>query len=212
MIIHNVEQGSPEWTALRLGIPTASCFAKILTPKEWKLSKSAGPYMRELIAEWVLGYSPKDDTTLFMDRGHQLEPEAIAHYEMQKDCDVRRVGFITNDAGTVGCSPDGLIGKDGGLEVKCPGPIAHLGYLLDGDFSEYRCQIQGGLWIADREWWDFESYHPNLPPLIERVYRNDVMIQALSSAVAEFTEKLGGEKDRLRAMGCIAALDQVVAA
>jgi hypothetical protein len=209
MIAFDMEQNSPEWLAVRLGRPTASAFSKIITPKEMKLSKSSRPYLNELVAEWVLGYSPKDDASLFMERGHEIEPEAIKYYEMVKDVKVQRVGFCMLDDGSAGCSPDGLVGEDGGLEVKCLGAIGHVDYLLNGDFSEYRAQIQGGLWITGRAWWDFLAYHPNMPPLLVRVERDEVFIAALAAAVTEFAAKLALAKDQMRAGGTVAVLDNL---
>lgn len=211
MIVIDCEQGSPEWLAVRLGRPTASCFSKLLTPKTMKPSASAKPYLNQLVAEWMLGYSPKDDQSLFMERGHELEPKAIEFYEMTKGVDVQRVGFIMTDDGSAGCSPDGLVGEDGGLEVKCLGAIGHVDYLLNGDFSEYKTQIQGGLWITGRSWWDFLAYHPDMPPLLVRVERDEAYIAALAAAVADFTGKLAIAKDAMRAMGAKAVLDLVAA-
>ena len=103
MKIHHVTQGSPEWTALRIGIPTASAFDKIITPAKGQLSKSSRPYAFLLVAEQLLGRTLDSLEGLeWIERGKELEPQAVRMYEFAEDCETAPVGFITSDDGRMG--------------------------------------------------------------------------------------------------------------
>jgi len=206
MIRLDVPQGGAEWIAARLGLPTASQFHRILTPKTLKPSEQAVGYLHELLAEWLLGEPVSPEVSQFMERGQELEEQAVAWYEMQHDVTVDRVGFCLLDDRRAGCSPDGLIGTDGGLEIKCPSAAVHVGHLLDVDAGRYTLQIQGGLWITEREWWDFVSYHPTLPVASLRVHRDERIIAALASAVGAFSARLAEARVALEARGIAPAL------
>lgn len=212
MIVLNCEQGSQEWIDARLGIPTASQLHRVLTPKTAELSKQADDYINELVAEWALGRPAEDfDTTIFMDRGKELEPEAFAWYELEHNCDVEKVGFVLRDDRSVGCSPDGLIPNGPGLELKCPSAKQHVEYMLTGDWSKYRVQVQTGLWVCERDRWHWMSYYPELPPVLIEVPRDDIFIAKLDAAMRQFTDKLAFAKERAKALGCIPALESVSA-
>ena len=186
-----VIQGSSEWAALRAGIPTASKFDKIVTPGG-ALSKSAGKYMRFLVAERLLGEPIEEFHGHWMDKGSQTEAEAVNFYEYQKNLDTVKVGFITNAAETIGASPDRLVGDVGLLEIKCPIAEIHMAYLLeDGSpYEEYRVQVQGQLWIAQREWADAVSYYAGLPYALGRTERNEGFIEILRNEIGEFCVRL----------------------
>lgn len=200
MIIHDVEQGTPEWLRLRLGIPTASQFTRLVTPKTRKLSGSIDGYVNELLAEWFIGEPVVEIDSPWMSRGRELESEARAWYSMDIGADVRQVGFVTDDEATAGCSPDGLVGDAGGVEIKCPSAGVHVGYMLGGD-HKYELQMQGCMWLTDRQWWDFVSYNPSLPPYRVRYERDNDLIQVLSLAVELVTERLDAGRDRLAELG-----------
>lgn len=190
MIIHNVAQGTPAWLALRSGIPTASNFKKILTPTG-KPSTQAADYMNQLLAEFVVGHPFEGPKTQWMERGSEMEDEAVKAYAFATDTDPAEVGFITNDAGTVGVSPDRLVGDGALLEIKCPSPNTHVGYMLTGSVEDdYTPQLQGQLWIAERESVDIVSYHPELPVVIIKVNRNEEYIAKLAAAVNHFLDKM----------------------
>lgn len=201
MIIHDVEQGSQAWLDLRVGVATASQFDQIITPKTQKPSASMAKYAYKLLAEKALGQSLDDASSMWMERGKELEPEARAWYELTQGVDVRQVGFITSDDGLVGCSPDGLVGEDGGLEIKCPSATVHMGYLLGGVEDAYKCQVQGGLWVTGRAWWDFLSYCPGLPPVLLRFTRDAGFIASLESAMGEFQALVRRHRATLEALG-----------
>lgn len=191
MIIHPCKQGEKKWRELRCEKPTASNFDKILTPKTLKPSASAFPYLCQKFAERDMG--PLDEASAqFMERGTKLEDRAHGWYAWEYDAEVQEVGFVTNDAEDVGCSPDGLVGNDGGLEIKIPGPKQHVAYLLRPEtlVAAYRLQVQGCLWICERQWWDIVSWHPSLPKVSRRVERDEPLIEKLAAAVAAFNEQL----------------------
>lgn len=190
ILYRDIQQGSAAWLELRAGIPTASNFHKILTPTG-KPSTSAEGYLHSLLAERMLGRPLVEHVTMWMDRGRELEAEAVDFYSFTRDQDTERVGFITNDAGTIGASPDRLVGDAGLLEIKVPKESTHVGYLLKGRVEqEYMPQIQGQLWIAERQWIDLLAFHPELPPALVRVDRDEEFIARLATATTTFTEWL----------------------
>jgi len=185
-IYRDLEQRSDEWHRLRAGVATASNFDKLLTPTG-KPSTQIDAYASQLVAERMTGHTISLEQSAWMQRGTEIEPEASAYYELERDAEVEEVGLILRDDGRVGCSPDGLVGDDGMVEIKVPAPHTHVDYLLSGELpGKYRAQVQGQLWIAEREWCDFISYHPELPALIVREYRDEDYIAAL----AESADKL----------------------
>lgn len=208
MRILNVEQGSPEWMDARLGIPTASAYDKIITPKTLKPAKG-DTYRNQLLAEWLLGYAIDWGTSsAWTERGRDLESEARAFYELTRDVEVTPVGFVARDDGQTGGSPDGLIGEDGGLEIKCPAIHTHVGYMLKPSLlsDEYRCQVQGYLYLTGRNWWDLMSYCPGLPEVMIRVERDAPFMDAFEPALAAFLADLDTAKERLAEHRQIAAL------
>jgi hypothetical protein len=191
MIVHDCIQGTPEWLQLRAGIPTASEFSRILTPKG-ALSKSADAYLNELLAERILHEPLAKAVTMWMQRGSEHEAEAVGYYEMARSVDTVPVGFCTNDTRTIGASPDRLVGEDGLLEIKVPSPGIHVGYLLSavGAGDEYKNQIQGQLWVTGRQWVDIMSYNPGMPEALVRFERDEAHIETLSAAVLAFSDRL----------------------
>ena len=206
MIALDVEQGSSAWYEARLGIPTASRFGSILTPKTRKYASGAATYRNELIAEWMLGYPLDDASTDWMARGSELEAEAIRYYEFQRELEVTRVGFILRDDGKVGGSPDGLVGNDGGLEIKCFSAGHHVGCLL-GEDPATMTQVQGNIWLAEREWWDVLAYSPSFPPVLSRVGRDDKYITDLEKALGKFLDELDAAKRLIEGMGAAGRID-----
>jgi len=190
-IYRDVVQGTTEWKQLRLGIPTASQFHRIVTPKGAP-SKSQEGYRHELLAERLLGEELEGFESPWMTRGKDKEQEAVYFYQLQRGLDIERVGFVLNDAGTVGASPDGLVGEDGTAEIKVCKPSVHVGYLLqDGTaYAEHQIQVQGQLWVAERQWSDLICYCPGLPSAIHRAERDEPFIASLAKEMALFVEKL----------------------
>jgi len=182
MQILTCEQGTKEWLAARLGRPSASQFHKLITATG-KPSSSADGYINTLIAERILGYSEPVFVSEWMTRGNELEPDARAMYELITDTEVEEVGFILDNSGEFGCSPDGLVGE-GGVEIKCPAPHNHIEWSRKGVCpSKHYAQVQGCMWITERDWWDFMSYHPEMKPFIVRVERDQEFIDKLAKQV-----------------------------
>lgn len=191
MIILDVEQQSAEWNAARRGIPTASCFDKIITTGG-KSSTQGQKYLWQLAGERIAGTSEEGFKSAYMQRGNDVEAEAREFYELIMDCTVQRVGICYPDASKrYSCSPDGLVGNDGGIQIKCPSMAVHVGYLLENKLpTEYFTQIQGELLCTGRKWWDFISYYPGIKPLIIRVERDEAFISKLKDALDAFCAEL----------------------
>jgi len=201
MIAVTCEQGTDDWRRARMGIPTASQFDRILTPKKRQLAAGRFTYRNELLAEWYFGEPVDTPATQFMVRGTELEPEALARYELEFRCDVERVGFVTSDDGRYGCSPDGLVDGVNGLEIKSYDAVHHIGLLLDPDDEAHVCQVQGSTFITEADYWVLMRYHPSLPPVYVKAQRDAGFIAELSSAIDQFCDELAEAKERLLAMG-----------
>lgn len=189
------EQNSPEWHAARLGIPTASRFDEVLAEGKGSApSKTRRTYMLKLMGEKLTGEQMYDYQNSHMERGHTMEDDARRLYVFAKDVEVQRVGFVRNEftANLVaGCSPDSLIEDDGMLEIKTKLAHLQLEVLLSDELPPaHKAQVQGQLWVAEREWVDFCSYWPKLPPFIKRVYRDDVYIKHLAKGVEIFCNEM----------------------
>ena len=184
MIILDMEQGSDEWLAARLGRPSASMFSKLITTKG-KPSTQAGGYINKLAGERLSGESEAFYTNEHMVRGTELEPEAREAYEFISGNDVLEVGFIVNTGFEYGCSPDGLIGTDGGIEIKCPAATTMMKYYQDNEelVKAYYQRIQGCMWVTKRDWWDAFAYHPKMKHVLVRVPRDDAFIEKLAVEV-----------------------------
>lgn len=184
MIIHDCIQYEPDWWALKSGVPSSSEFNRIITPARGELSKQAVQYLCELIAEPITG----EDESAFNEsewviRGRELESEALDWLAFARGIESTKVGFITNDDETVGCSPDAMKangkGYDYGIEIKCPKGSTHVGYLLKGALPDfYKPQVHGSMYITGLPW-KFMSYHPRFDPLVVNVKPD------------EYTEKVG---------------------
>jgi hypothetical protein len=196
MKILDVEQGTMEWALARLGIPTASQFDRILTPKTRKASTSRDAYRAELLAEWLMGQPLDWGTSAWMERGTELEDEARRWYEMDRGVDVQTVGVVVRDDGLVGGSPDGLVGEDGGLEIKCPAAVQHVKYMLGVDELAHVGQVQGYLYLTGRKWWDVLSYNPDLPPVVKRVERDEDYLAALVPLLDELVAQVVADREK----------------
>lgn len=188
--IHEMSQGTPEWFAVRRGLPTASMFSTIMAKgKGGAESKTRQTYLYKLAGEIITGEPMDNFSNHHMERGHEMEPAAREFYSFMQDVEPVQVGFITN--GPKGCSPDSLIGENGMLEIKTKLPHLMLAVLEADDFpSEHRAQCQGQLWVAEREWVDLVCYWPKMPPFIKRAYRDEAFISLLSAAVDQFNDEL----------------------
>jgi hypothetical protein len=200
MIVHDCEQGSPDWFKVRAGIPTASEFATVMASgRGGGESKTRRTYMLKLAGEILTGEPMESYTNAHMERGKVMEDEARDIYSFMQDVEPEPVGFISN--GNKGCSPDSLIGKAGMVEIKTKLPHLQIDVLLKDEMPpEHKAQCQGQLWVAEREWVDFVSYWPGLPLFVKRIHRDEDYIASLSNAVDEFNAELSHMVARIKAM------------
>lgn len=184
------EQQTPEWYAIRAGRPTASSFDKIVTTKG-EPSKQSIKYLYKLAGEFVSGQPEETYQNGAMLRGCEMEEEARNLYQVINDVEVQKVGFCLADSEKYGASPDGLIGEDGLLEIKCPTLAVHVEYLLGGKMpSTYFQQVQGQLLVTGRKYCDFLSYYPAIKPFIVRVERDKAFLKALEVELEVFCQQL----------------------
>jgi hypothetical protein len=212
MKIYMVEQRSDAWRHLRLGIPTASNFSKIVTPKKCELSKSAADYALRLVAERLLNMTSESSIeNPWMERGTVMEADAARHYEFLHDVTTIPVGFITTDDGRMGCSPDRLVAGDQkvAVEIKCQAPHVHLNYLLNGTDDHYAAQIHGQILIAELERVDLFSYHPAMPAALIKTMPDDAYKAKLSAALSKFCDTLDDMHKRALALGAFQPLRRV---
>lgn len=200
MITEDVIQGSDEWKKFRIGIPTASNFSKIITSKG-EPSKQAQKYMYQLAGERVSGIREESYQNANMERGIQMEAEAIEFYELVTGSKVLPCGIgFCDEKRLYAASPDGLVGDDGCVEIKCPIMSTHVEYLLDNKLpTEYFQQVMEQLLVTGRKWVDFVSYYGGLRPLIIRVERNEVFIESLRSELQKFCIELDKITEQIRA-------------
>lgn len=196
----DIEQRSEEWFNQRLGIPTASNYSQLITSKG-EPSRQARTYIDKLIAQRLTGKRESSFTTEHIERGIEMEPRAVAWYEFERDVEVVETGFHRHPELDTGCSPDGLVGEDGLLEIKCPAPHTHVKYLRAEKVpTEYYPQVQGQIWVMGREWCDFLSFHPEMPKLLIRVERDEQFIAALEEQVTKACEIIDKETNQLKGM------------
>lgn len=193
IVIDDVEQGTPEWFALRLGNPGASNIDKIIT-NEGKPSKQRDDYMMTLAGELVCGKQEETYKSLAMMNGSEREESARQLFSMAHDVEVRKVGLVYKDEKKLfHCSPDGLLLTTPGLEIKCPMLKTHVKYLLAGVLPvEYFGQVQMSMYVCGFDTWYFMSYYEGLPPLILEVHRDEKYIEKLEPALNKFCEDLQG--------------------
>lgn len=186
--ILEMEQRSAEWFKARAGVPSASEFDKIVT-LTGEASKSRKKYMYQLVGEKLGAIVEDSYQNQAMLRGIELEAEARSLYEIARDS-VKEVGFCLHESG-FGASPDGFVGEDGLVEIKCPTLAVHIEYLLNNKLPvEYVQQVQGQMLVTDRKWNDFVSYYPGVKPLIVRVERDEKFISLLKSELVLFINEL----------------------
>lgn len=197
MQVYDCEQGSDAWFQCRLGIPTASMFATVMAKGEGKVRSK---YMRELAGEIITGEPAESFTNGHMERGKAMEDDARRLYAFVEDAELTRVGFVRN--GLKGASPDSLIGKNGGLEIKTALPHIQIDRLeRDRLPPEHKAQVQGNIWIAEREFWDFVSYWPKLPMFKTRVYRDEEFIKEMAGEIDRFNDELADMVYRINRYG-----------
>ena len=198
-IYHDVAQYSEEYNRLKLGIPTSSNFHKIITP-QGKASRQWREYACVLIAERILHHRIEFYNSPAMERGLIVEAEAADWYEFDQDVTVQRIGLITDDEHTMGCSPDRLVGDEGLLEIKAPLPQTQVEYWISGELSQrFRPQLQGQLYVSGRSWVDILCWHDVLPKLVVRIEPDEKFIAVLDHELQIFNHFIERVMDKIRA-------------
>ena len=198
-------QGSEEWLRARIGKVTASRVHDIVaTTRSGGFTAGRKNYLAELVTERLTGEPAPKFVSAAMANGTECEPEARAAYSFHADVDVEEVGFVEHPTiANAGCSPDGLVGGDGLIEIKCPNTATHLETLLHGKIDvEYIHQMQFQLACTGRKWCDFVSYDKRLPePMrlyVRRVMHDEIIIAKLELKTNLFLNELDATVDLLR--------------
>ena len=198
-----MNQGTEEWKIERLGKATASRMADITAKTKTGWGASRANYAAQLIAERLTGVPTEGFTNAAMQHGTETEPQARATYCLLTDNLVEEVGFILHPRISMsGASPDGHVGKNGIVEIKCPNTATHLDSLLGAEIDgKYIKQMQWQMACTGRLWCDFVSFDPRLPTelqiKIQRVSRDQVMIDSLEKEVSEFLAEIENKIIRL---------------
>lgn len=193
----DIQQGTPEWLALRCGKITASKIADVMSKGRGNApSATRANYMAQLAAERLTGQTADSFKSASMDHGTETEPQARAVYCMDNGVIVQEVPFVLHpDMPYAGASPDGLVGDDGLLETKCPNTATHIATLRGASIKGgYVLQMQWQMACTARKWCDFQSFDPRLPDYIQshvtRVFRDEAHIAEITAAVAQFEAEL----------------------
>lgn len=196
MVIHDVEQGSPEWFERRKGKMTASHATAI-----GNAGKGLETYIVELMAEYYSSGDKEHFSNRHTDRGNEYEPVARELYSFEQGVDVEEVGFIEFNE-YVGSSPDGLVGEDGGIEIKCIDDVKYFKHLLNGESeidSGHIWQIQMNLLVSERKWWDLVIYNPNFERsmCVYRIYPDAVKFTQLEVGFQKGAEMINNIKNKI---------------
>lgn len=196
MKIHNIEQCSPEWFELRAKKMTASHANTIQAN-----GKGLKTYITDMMAESYSSAEPENYTNAHMERGNELEPMAREVYELENDVKVEQVGFIERDEYS-GCSPDGLVGDEGMIEIKCHADKKHFRLILNGSDEldkKYIDQMQMQMLVAGREWADMVCYNPNFKQssLVFRIEADEAMFKKLEAGLAKGKELINEIENKL---------------
>lgn len=204
MNIIELTQGSPEWHAYRCGKVTASRVADVIAKTKTGWGASRANYAAQLIAERLTGTAAESYTNAAMQWGTDTEPQARLVYEMMTDAKVQQVGLIQHPSIALSCaSPDGLVGNDGLVEIKCPNTATHIETLLSEAVpGKYVTQMQWQMACASRSWCDFVSFDPRMPGemqlFIARVQRDDAAISELTAQIEVFLAEVADTVSRLQ--------------
>ena len=191
MKVLELEQGSDEWLQARAGMITASKIKAIVAGNNTTSYKSV---IADLVAERMSGKPVDGFSNGYMDRGNELEPDARKDYELQNFVQVNEVGFVIHPAlDYAGCSPDGLVGSEGMVQIKCHKSHIHLNYIENGTVpKQYVRQMQWEMECTEREWSDFVSYAPQFPEphnlWVKRIERDESLIKDILEEVKQANE------------------------
>ncbi|MCB0654465.1 MAG: YqaJ viral recombinase family protein [Saprospiraceae bacterium] len=209
MRVYQLEQGTPEWHSLRLGIPTASEFDKIITEVRGDYSKQATSYANALIAEILTRETMRElPYNKWLDRGSTMEADAADAYERIFSVKLHKVGLITNDAHTWGASLDRIIdGQKKAVEIKCPKASTLLDYYYgEKDLEkEYYNQVQGQIFVSDGEIEEIDlfAWCPDMPYVCKTIKRDEKRQNQLAKGLERFQNEMSAKLEKLIAEGHI---------
>lgn len=192
----DVEQRTDAWYAARIGKATASKITDIMARTKSGWSASRANYAAQLVTERLTGKPTEGFSNAAMQWGTDTEPQARAMYEWVAGATVVECGFFDHPTVTMsGASPDGLVGDDGLVEIKCPNSATHIATLRGEPIPDkYIKQMQWQMACTGRQWCDFASFDPRLPDAmqlhVQRVARNDALIAEMEAAVFEFLREV----------------------
>lgn len=198
-----MEQKSDEWFAARLGKVTASRVADVIAKTKTGYSASRENYMAQLVVERMTNTQAESYTNAAMEWGTSNEPFARAAYEIKQGVMVEETGLVDHPTiPMAGASPDGLVGEDGLVEIKCPNTATHIDTLLTQTVpSKYITQMQFQMACTGRQWCDFVSFDPRMPTkaqiFVKRVLRDDVFIREVESEIKKFLAEVSAKVDQL---------------
>jgi len=197
------EQGSEEWLQARVGLATGSRFGDIMAKTRSGYSASRKNYMAELVVERLTGNNTEMFTSSAMQWGTDTEPVARLQYLLLTGNEVEETSLWIHDTLPVGASPDGLVGNKGTVEIKCPNTATHIETLQSKKIpSQYYAQVQGQLWMTNRDWCDFISFDPRLPEnaqtIIIHVLRDQKFIDELESEIRKFVKEVDEQVNFIR--------------
>lgn len=196
-------QLSAAWLAAHVGRPTASEFKNIMTPLfKARTGDGFNTYVATKLAEGWLGRPLGGFSTFATEQGQLREDEARPYAMLELDCDITQVGFIEGDDGRCGCSPDGLIGEDSGIEIKCPEPKTHVGYIMDGGLpDDYATQVHGSIYVSGRKSWRFMSYCIGFPAFMLTIERDEAIMVKIGEALSSFYRAYDAGMAKLKNIG-----------
>jgi len=195
-MIEMMDQGTEEWFTIRIGKVTASRVADVIAKTKTGYSATRDNYMAQLVCERLTGQKGESFTNAAMQHGTDTEPLARAAYEALRDVLVDEVGFVPHPSIIMaGASPDGLVGEDGLLEIKCPNTATHIETLLSQSVpGKYNTQMQFQMACTGRQWCDFVSFDNRLPDklqlFVKRVPRDNEFIKQMEDEVVKFLNEL----------------------
>lgn len=202
-MIELMEQGSDAWFNIRIGKVTASRVADVLAKTKTGYSTTRDNYMAQLVCERLTGQKGESFTNAAIQHGTETEPLARAAYEARYDVLVDEVGFVPHPSIIMaGASPDGLVGEDGLIEIKCPNTATHIETLLSESVpNKYYTQMQFQLSCTRRKWCDFVSFDNRLPTelqmFVKRVPRDDMYIKLIEDEIVKFLAELDTKINQL---------------
>ena len=202
-MIELMEQGTEEWFNIRIGKVTASRVADVLAKTKTGYSTTRDNYMAQLVCERLTGQKGESFTNAAIQHGIETEAYARAAYEALRDVLVDEVGFVSHPSIEMsGASPDGLVGEDGLIEIKCPNTATHIETLLSESVpNKYYTQMQFQLACTGRKWCDFVSFDNRLPKelqvFVKRVPRDDVYIRLIEDEIVKFIGELDTKINQL---------------